>query len=101
VHHFLTPARRRAPLARDFPAELRVARTNGNIVTDSRGKKYLDFVMGWCVGNFRKVPPQRAARVDRRIDGAAAALADYRQALRRERTGHSGALDLTVAGFFN
>ena len=46
------PARRRDPLARDLPAELQVAATNGSILTDSRGRKYIDFVMGWCVGNF-------------------------------------------------
>src|SRR6186713_2216008 len=46
---------RRSPqrvLARDLPAELEVAATEGSIVTDSRGRKYIDFVMGWCVGNF-------------------------------------------------
>ena len=31
---------------------MQVAATNGSIVTDSRGRKYIDFVMGWCVGNF-------------------------------------------------
>jgi acetylornithine/succinyldiaminopimelate/putrescine aminotransferase len=46
------PARRREPLARDLPAELQVAATNGSTLTDSRGRKYIDFVMGWCVGNF-------------------------------------------------
>ena len=48
------PARRREPrvLAREEPAELQVAATNGSILTDSRGRKYIDFVMGWCVGNF-------------------------------------------------
>jgi adenosylmethionine-8-amino-7-oxononanoate aminotransferase len=48
------PTRRREPrvLAREEPAELQVAATNGSIVTDSRGRKYIDFVMGWCVGNF-------------------------------------------------
>jgi 4-aminobutyrate aminotransferase-like enzyme len=35
-----------------MPAELQVASANGSIVTDSRGRKYVDFVMGWCVGNF-------------------------------------------------
>jgi acetylornithine/succinyldiaminopimelate/putrescine aminotransferase len=39
-------------LARDLPAELQLAATNGSIVIDSRGRKYVDFVMGWCVGNF-------------------------------------------------
>ena len=53
------PTRPRKPqvLARDMPAELQVASTNGSIVTDSRGKKYIDFVMGWCVGNFGWRPP--------------------------------------------
>jgi len=46
------PTRRRDPLARELPAELQVAATNGSILTDSRGRKYIDFVMGWCVGNF-------------------------------------------------
>jgi Aminotransferase class-III len=46
----------------------------------------------------RQVPPQRAARVDRRIDGAAAAVAGDRQADRRERAGHSGALDMMRRG---
>jgi len=46
------PVRRRAPLARELPAELQVAGTNGSNLTDSRGRKYIDFVMGWCVGNF-------------------------------------------------
>jgi 4-aminobutyrate aminotransferase-like enzyme len=48
------PTRRREAhvLARDLPAELQVAATSGSIVTDSRGRKYIDFVMGWCVGNF-------------------------------------------------
>ncbi len=46
------PARRRSPIARDLPAELQVIATNGSTLTDSRGRKYIDFVMGWCVGNF-------------------------------------------------
>ena len=46
------PARRRSPLAREFPAELQVRTTNGSMLTDSRGRNYIDFVMGWCVGNF-------------------------------------------------
>ncbi len=52
------PARRREPLARDLPAELQVAATNGSILTDSRGRKYIDFVMGWCVANFGWHPRQ-------------------------------------------
>jgi acetylornithine/succinyldiaminopimelate/putrescine aminotransferase len=33
-------------------AEIEVARERGNLVYDARGRKYIDFMMGWCVGNF-------------------------------------------------
>ena len=48
------PAGRRESraLAREWPAELQIAASNGSVVTDTRGRKYIDFVMGWCVGNF-------------------------------------------------
>jgi acetylornithine/succinyldiaminopimelate/putrescine aminotransferase len=58
-------ARRRAPLARELPAELQVAATNGSILTDSRGRKYIDFVMGWCVGNFGWRPAAIAKAIER------------------------------------
>ena len=48
-----------------MPAELQVAATNGSIVTDSRGKKYIDFVMGWCVGNFGWRPVAIAKAIER------------------------------------
>jgi acetylornithine/succinyldiaminopimelate/putrescine aminotransferase len=32
--------------------ELRVARTEGSYLYDEEGKRYVDFLMGWCVGNF-------------------------------------------------
>ena len=59
------PARRRDPLAREEPAELQVAATNGSMVTDSRGRKYIDFVMGWCVGNFGWRPAAIAKAIER------------------------------------
>jgi 4-aminobutyrate aminotransferase-like enzyme len=60
------PTRPRPPiLARDMPAELQVAATNGSIVTDSRGRKYIDFVMGWCVGNFGWRAPAIAEAIER------------------------------------
>ena len=61
------PARRRQRrvLARDLPAELQVATTNGSILTDSRGRKYIDFVMGWCVGNFGWRPAAIARAIER------------------------------------
>ncbi len=34
------------------PHNLQVARTEGAYLVDARGKRYLDFLSGWCVGNF-------------------------------------------------
>jgi acetylornithine/succinyldiaminopimelate/putrescine aminotransferase len=61
------PARRREPLVlvRELPSELKVAATNGSIVTDSRGRKYIDFVMGWCVGNFGWRPATITKAIER------------------------------------
>src|SRR3954462_15872074 len=59
------PARRRDPLAREEPAELQIAATNGSIVTDSRARKYIDFVMGCCVGNLGSGPAAIAKAVER------------------------------------
>jgi len=39
-------------LARDEPGELEVARTEDSFVFDTKGRRYIDFMMGWCVGNF-------------------------------------------------
>jgi acetylornithine/succinyldiaminopimelate/putrescine aminotransferase len=39
-------------LARDQPGELEVARTEDSFVFDTKGRRYIDFMMGWCVGNF-------------------------------------------------
>lgn len=40
-------------LARDLPAEdLEITKSDGNFLFDSKGKKYIDFLMGWCVGNI-------------------------------------------------
>ena len=39
-------------LARELAAELQIRKSNGSFVFDEKGKKYLDFVMGWCVGNL-------------------------------------------------
>jgi acetylornithine/N-succinyldiaminopimelate aminotransferase len=36
----------------DEPEDLEVARTNGCYVYDQRGRRYIDFLSGWCVGNF-------------------------------------------------
>ena len=39
-------------LAREEAPELRIARSKGSYIFDTRGKKYIDFLMGWCVGNL-------------------------------------------------
>jgi len=45
--------RDRKYLARDeSPRDLQLTRAGGNYIYDAKGKKYLDFLMGWCVGNF-------------------------------------------------
>lgn len=39
-------------LAREDSPELQIRRSKGSYVVDDRGKRYVDFLMGWCVGNF-------------------------------------------------
>src|SRR2546423_7363108 len=39
-------------LARESDAEdIQVVRTKGSFLFDARGRKYIDFTAGWCVGN--------------------------------------------------
>jgi acetylornithine/succinyldiaminopimelate/putrescine aminotransferase len=44
-------------------ADIEVARARGNYVYDARGRKYIDFIMGWCVGNFGWARPALRRRV--------------------------------------
>jgi adenosylmethionine-8-amino-7-oxononanoate aminotransferase len=45
--------RARKFLGRGFDAEdFQVARTKGSYVFDAHGKRYVDFLAGWCVGNL-------------------------------------------------
>lgn len=40
-------------LGRDVPAvPIEVVKSQGNYVYDASGKRYIDFLMGWCVGNI-------------------------------------------------
>ncbi|HEV8238243.1 MAG TPA: aspartate aminotransferase family protein [Thermoanaerobaculia bacterium] len=50
---------------------IEVARTEGSFVFDSAGRRYIDFVMGWCVGNLGWGRPEIRRAV------AAADLPDY------------------------
>jgi adenosylmethionine-8-amino-7-oxononanoate aminotransferase len=46
-------------LARSEAAEtLTVARARGSMLFDSRGKRYIDFLAGWCVGNLGWALPE-------------------------------------------
>jgi acetylornithine/succinyldiaminopimelate/putrescine aminotransferase len=51
-------------VAREEAPELRIARSRGSYLFDSRGRKYVDFLMGWCVGNlgWGNAVVQRAVR---------------------------------------
>jgi acetylornithine/succinyldiaminopimelate/putrescine aminotransferase len=44
-------------------ADLEVARARGNYVYDTRRRKYIDFIMGWCVGNFGWARPALRHRI--------------------------------------
>jgi adenosylmethionine-8-amino-7-oxononanoate aminotransferase len=39
-------------LAREDAPELQIARSKDGHVFDAKGRRYVDFLMGWCVGNF-------------------------------------------------
>jgi len=44
-------------------ADIEVARARGSYVYDARGRKYIDFMMGWCVGNFGWGRPDLRRRI--------------------------------------
>ena len=50
------------------PEDIQVARTTGSFVYDVRGRRYIDFLSGWCVGNFgwsnREIRPKGRRRPD-------------------------------------
>jgi acetylornithine/succinyldiaminopimelate/putrescine aminotransferase len=45
--------------------EIQVARARGSYVSDTNGKRYIDFVMGWCVGNFGWANPEIVRAAER------------------------------------
>jgi acetylornithine/succinyldiaminopimelate/putrescine aminotransferase len=47
-----TSAAERRFLAHESTPELQIRRSRGSYLFDSKGRKYVDFLMGWCVGNF-------------------------------------------------
>jgi acetylornithine/succinyldiaminopimelate/putrescine aminotransferase len=60
---------KRTHLARDEESSgVRVARSRGSYVFDNRGRKYVDFLAGWCVGNFGWNTP-RLERARRSFSG--------------------------------
>lgn len=50
------------------PEDIQVARTTGSYLFDTRGRRYIDFLSGWCVGNFgwsnREIRPKARRRPD-------------------------------------
>ena len=69
--------RDRKYLARGSPAEgVQVARSEGSLVYDHHGKKYIDFTAGWCVGNLGWGNAEILAAI-RNFDGPAYVHPDY------------------------
>lgn len=58
-------ARRTSHLGHSDAAAFEVARARGSYVYDRRGRRYIDFVMGWCVGNFGWGLPELERRIAR------------------------------------
>ena len=52
-------------LAEQGDGDLYIARAAGSYLFDTRGKRYVDFVMGWCVGNFGWGDPELERRIER------------------------------------
>ncbi len=50
-------------LGRETSAELQVRKASGNFLFDEKGKKYIDFVMGWGVGNLGWSNPNLTKRI--------------------------------------
>lgn len=57
----------------DRAMELEIVSANGSHVRDARGRTYIDFGMGWCVGNLGWNPPEIRARLAA-FDGPSYAL---------------------------
>ena len=60
---FMPRPRKRFLVQNGGSAEIEVARARGNSLYDTRGRKYIDFIMGWCVGNFGWARPALRRRV--------------------------------------
>ncbi|HUS32760.1 MAG TPA: aspartate aminotransferase family protein [Kofleriaceae bacterium] len=47
------------------PEALEIVAAEGSRVRDARGRTFIDFQMGWCVGNLGWNPPEIVARIQR------------------------------------
>jgi adenosylmethionine-8-amino-7-oxononanoate aminotransferase len=47
-----TKQKQKKYFAEESTAEVEIKRSAGSFVYDTKGKKYIDFLMGWCVGNM-------------------------------------------------
>jgi acetylornithine/succinyldiaminopimelate/putrescine aminotransferase len=57
--------RRQQHLGEQGNGDFHVARAAGSYLYDTRGKRYVDFVMGWCVGNFGWGDPELERSIER------------------------------------
>jgi len=73
------PGRKRGQrhLGEQGDGDLYVARAAGSHLFDTRGRRYVDFVMGWCVGNFGWGDPELERRIER-FRGPDYVYPDYR-----------------------
>jgi acetylornithine/succinyldiaminopimelate/putrescine aminotransferase len=69
-------ATERKYLGRSGDPELEVVSSAGSYLVDARGKRYVDFVMGWCVGNLGWDNPALERRA-RRFRGPDYIYPDY------------------------
>jgi acetylornithine/succinyldiaminopimelate/putrescine aminotransferase len=73
------PTRKRGQrhLGEQGDGDVYVARAAGSYLFDTRGKRYVDFVMGWCVGNFGWGDAELERRIER-FRGPDYVYPDYR-----------------------
>jgi acetylornithine/succinyldiaminopimelate/putrescine aminotransferase len=62
----MTPASRRHLVEQVEPEGIRITRAEGSHVWDDQRRKYIDFIMGWCVGNLGWALPEIRDAIGRR-----------------------------------
>lgn len=70
VQHMDVKGKDEKYLGRDSGPDLQIVRSEGSTVVDAKGRKYIDFTSGWCVGNLGWGNEEVLDRV-RRFEGPA------------------------------